>query len=221
MALEIQNHVITKYLEEEGMTEISLPEGIREIGEKAFRRCDTLEKVILPASLYRIGHFAFHQCRNLSCIEIKRTIHNVSHTAVTGCPNLNSIIWYETEIPLNSVNTIERDHAFQMIAEKDFGYVLKSNQYLIWYMFSAMPEDMHILIYIGKHFPELFRILIEMKQPEILKQFLACGKFLLEKNIDDFIQYANQVQNYEAQILLTEYKFRNYRIPDIAEKFKL
>ncbi len=221
MALEIQNHIIMNYLEEPGVTEIRIPEGIREIGDNAFQRCSTLEKVILPATLYRIGQFAFTKCENLSCIEIQRTIHNVSHTAVTGCPNLNSIIYYGTEIPLKSVRTRERDHAFHMIAEKSFFYVLNSNQYLIWHMFSATPEDMRIMIYIGKHFPEMFRILLDMKEPEILKKFLKTGKFLLEKNIDDFIQYANQVQNYEAQILLTEYKFRNYSIPNIAERLKL
>ena len=131
------------------------------------------------------------------------------------------MIYLGTEIPLTELSLSERNDAFQMIAEKSFFHVPKVNQSFIWYMFSAEPEDMRIMIYIGKHFPELFRILIDMKQPEILKKFLKTGKFLIEKNIDAYIQYANQVQNYEAQILLTEYKFKNYSVPDIAEKLKL
>ncbi len=221
MALEIQNQIIKKYLEEPDITEIIIPEGIREIGRNAFFKCSILKKITLPKSMYRVESLAFNQCGMLSCIELKRNIHNVSSISVTACPNLRSIIYCGTEIPLAEIRPSDYGQAFQMIAEKYFYNTPKMHQGFVWYVFYTNPDDLHVMIYIGKNFERLFRLLLEMKQPKILKKFLKCGKFLLEKNIDDFIQYANQVQNYEAQIILTEYKRDTFGFQDIAEKLKL
>jgi len=219
MSLEMQNQILLKYIEDQNLKEVILPEGIREIKEYAFCCCQNLEKITLPASLYRIESFAFYKCEKLSCIVMKNYIHHVSDIALKNCPDLQKIICFETEIPIGLV--FRKGDAFHMIAERSFIYTPDENKMLIWYMFQANPEDMKIMLYIGKNFEEMFRILIEMHQPEILKKFLKTGKFLLEKNIDDFIQYANQKQRYEEQIILTEYKFDTYSIQDIADKLKL
>ena len=58
--------------------EITLPEGVRQIGEGAFCGCYGLEQVNLPGSLEQIGDRAFAQCRSLKEIELPE------HTAILG-----------------------------------------------------------------------------------------------------------------------------------------
>lgn len=221
MSLELYQQLLLKYIEDEDRKEVIIPEGVREIGERTFYRCQALEKVTLPASLYRISNFAFQSCEKLSCIELKNYVYNTGYTSVHNCPNLKHVILHGTEIPVGLAGTRSLSAAFQMIAERTFFQVPAENKMLVWHMFQADPKDMKIMLYIGKNFDELFRILIDMHQLEIMKKFLLAGKFLIEKNIDDYIQYANQKQRYEEQILLTEYKFRTYSVPDIDEKLKL
>ena len=43
MGFEIKEGVLIKYIEEEGITELAVPEGVESIGENAFRECENLE----------------------------------------------------------------------------------------------------------------------------------------------------------------------------------
>lgn len=58
-----------------GLTSITIPEGVTEIGERTFYRCDNLESVTLPASLTDIsGTFAFGSCPKLGVINFNGTV---------------------------------------------------------------------------------------------------------------------------------------------------
>lgn len=48
-----------------GVKEVYLPEGVSDIGDRAFFECAGLQTVVLPASLQSVGKFAFNNCPNL------------------------------------------------------------------------------------------------------------------------------------------------------------
>ena len=54
----------------EFIREVCLPEGVEEIGQKAFQMCKNLERVHLPGSLRRICEKAFARCYKLRQIEV-------------------------------------------------------------------------------------------------------------------------------------------------------
>lgn len=52
------------------LKELELPDGLREIGDSAFLKCNNLESVKIPESVKRIGKWAFHGCHRLKVVEI-------------------------------------------------------------------------------------------------------------------------------------------------------
>ena len=86
MAFEIKNNVLIKYTPQEDMKEIKtedgiakvviktstviVPEGVVEIGKKAFENCKEIEKVILPKGVKKISAFAFKGCNKLQEVDI-------------------------------------------------------------------------------------------------------------------------------------------------------
>ena len=50
------------------ITELTIPEGIDEIADHAFRSCKNLESVFLPGTIRRIGGFAFDNTRLVKVI---------------------------------------------------------------------------------------------------------------------------------------------------------
>ena len=45
MEFEIQNGVLKKYHEEEGITDVTIPDGVTSIGNSAFENCSNLTKI--------------------------------------------------------------------------------------------------------------------------------------------------------------------------------
>ena len=56
--------------------EIEIPEGITEIKENTFSRCEKLERVVLPKSVEKIANSAFSDCASLTNIEIDESNKN-------------------------------------------------------------------------------------------------------------------------------------------------
>ena len=55
----------------------------------------------------------------------------------------------------------------------------------------------------------------------MIEKLLNTGFFITKKNIDKFIQYANQKQKHEIQLLLTDYKYQHMDFKNPADKLKL
>ena len=72
---------------ESSLTEIELPNGLKEIGRRAFGDCNNLKRVDIPDSVEKLGDSAFAYCQNLVEVNVP------SHTALgkdvfLDCPKL-------------------------------------------------------------------------------------------------------------------------------------
>ena len=66
MGFKIENSVWIGYTEEEGVTEVVIPEDVTSIGNFAFYECRSLTSIIIPDSVTEIGEGAFEGCEKLN-----------------------------------------------------------------------------------------------------------------------------------------------------------
>ena len=68
-----------------GISEIIIPEGVTNIGERAFFNCENLASVTLPESLTRIEQDVFSSCKRLEEITIPANVSYIGHAAFFNC----------------------------------------------------------------------------------------------------------------------------------------
>lgn len=95
----IENGVLLKYNGND--SDVLIPDGVTEIGCKAFKNCENLKSVEIPNSVKDIGRFAFKDCINLTNITLPDGLKVINQGVFENCENLKSII-----IP-NDVITID------------------------------------------------------------------------------------------------------------------
>lgn len=76
---------------ESNIKTVTLAEGIKEIGKKAFKRCDQLLSVQLPESLELIGMNAFEKCSTLEEIVFPDQVTIIEDMAFMNCSALCSV----------------------------------------------------------------------------------------------------------------------------------
>lgn len=79
-------------LANQGLEELILPEGCKEIGRWAFGECTNLKSVVLPNSLEKVGDFAFSGCRNLKSINLSEKLKYIGPMAFFDCALTNAMI---------------------------------------------------------------------------------------------------------------------------------
>lgn len=86
------------------ITEITVPEGVEEIGDYAFYDCHSLRRVTLPPTVRRIGKGAFGRCPQLQAINLEETsLSEIPPSLFAGCTSLQSL-----QLP-HSVSMIGRE----------------------------------------------------------------------------------------------------------------
>ncbi len=82
----------TKLLKYAGTAEVvSIPDGIKEIGEDAFSGNDNLIKVTVGGDVEKIGYRAFAECDNLRTIEVGDTVTDIETAAFSNNPALHNV----------------------------------------------------------------------------------------------------------------------------------
>lgn len=71
---------------------VEIPEGITEIGSKAFRDCTLLTSVNIPDGVTKIGSDAFMRCANLTSVKIPDTVTEIENSAFNECESLTSVV---------------------------------------------------------------------------------------------------------------------------------
>ena len=88
------------YLNNELVTDLTIPDSVTTIGDYAFNDCDSLTSVTIPDSVTAIGDRAFYECSSLTSITIPDSVTTIGGFAFAYCDSLTSVT-----IP-NSVTTI-------------------------------------------------------------------------------------------------------------------
>ncbi len=72
-------------------TEITVPDGVYDIGYVAFGYSNTLETIHLPESLRYIGAWAFAECKNLNHVEIPKKVEELEEFVFYRCKSLDDV----------------------------------------------------------------------------------------------------------------------------------
>ncbi len=81
----------TLYLNDEKVTNLSIPDGVTSIGNYAFYNCSSLTSINIPASVTSIGSYAFYYCSSLTSINIPEGVTSIGSAAFYNCSSLTSI----------------------------------------------------------------------------------------------------------------------------------
>ncbi len=74
-----------------GVTGVTLPEGVRTIGEKAFFQCNRLSSIVIPNSVTAIHTQAFGNCRALKNVTLPSGITAIANKVFSQCKSLTGI----------------------------------------------------------------------------------------------------------------------------------
>lgn len=77
----------TEYLEY-----VELPDTLETVGRSVFENCNSLKEVTLPKNLSYIGKYMFESCENLKSVSIPDSIKTIGQDAFKNCDNLTSIV---------------------------------------------------------------------------------------------------------------------------------
>ncbi len=80
----------------DGVTEVTLPDGMTAVSKSAFSGCTTLVSVTIPESVTSIGIEAFMNCSSLESITIPNTVKYIGDSAFFYCTSLKSIVIPDT-----------------------------------------------------------------------------------------------------------------------------
>ena len=74
----------------ESIEKINLPQGLTEIGSKAFYQT-AIQTIKLPSTLVEIGNSAFLKCRSLEVIQIPASVKKIGRWSFHGCGKLEKV----------------------------------------------------------------------------------------------------------------------------------
>lgn len=80
---------------------VTIANGVKNIGNHAFRSCTNIESIELPVTLENIGQYAFSSCISLADIEFPGSLTSIGKNAFSACRSLKTL-----EIPAR-VNVID------------------------------------------------------------------------------------------------------------------
>lgn len=71
--------------------QVILPDGVKSIGDFAFKGCKSLEEIVLPDSLEIIYENAFYDCSSLKSVTIPDNVTTIGYDAFQNCSNLTEV----------------------------------------------------------------------------------------------------------------------------------
>lgn len=83
--------VLTRYIEEPGVYDVVIPDGVVEIGNKAFYACSNLKRIVIPNGVTTIGKEAFAICYSLTSITIPDSVTKIGEWAFSYCTDLTDV----------------------------------------------------------------------------------------------------------------------------------
>ncbi len=85
------NYAYNLYLNGKLVTELTISDGVRSIGDYAFYGYSSLKSIIIPNNVTSIGNSAFRNCSNLTSLTIGNSVTSIGNYAFRDCSSLTSI----------------------------------------------------------------------------------------------------------------------------------
>lgn len=229
MSFDIRQKVLKKYIEEPGITRITIPDDVIDIGINAFADCESIVEVTLPYGVILINDCAFSNCTSLRKINLPLSLKMIGEDAFEGCTSLRKV-----ELPaslyticensfepgvefyyggLRITPDIEVDYGISFIrALRDCN--LKGEFYeetigdMFCSLFKVNPGNKLLLSNLNSIQDFIVPYAIEYGVYEIIEKFCSNSgnSVLTSDNIDDYIQLAIDEKQHEIYLLLLEYK---------------
>lgn len=93
------------------LVSVTLPDGLKRIGESFFENCTALSDVKIPTTVTNIDHYAFCGCTTLVSITIPDSVTSIGNSTFKGCTGLTSIhLLSETPPSVGSDNFTENQY---------------------------------------------------------------------------------------------------------------
>ena len=73
------------FYECDGITSVTIPDGVTGIGQRAFKLCSALTTVTIPDGMTSIGGYAFDSCIALSSVTIPESVTSIGEYAFNSC----------------------------------------------------------------------------------------------------------------------------------------
>ena len=236
MGFEIENGVLVKYTDEPGVTDVVIPEGVTEIGRRAFMGCTNMKQVTFPASLKTVGWQAFSRCTGLTSLDIPGTIQRFSFQAFAYCTGITEVTIAENAASLGVYAflgctglrvirlrpddpAIPVDYSALENLSGCIGTGLDMIRYGLWserfslkvkYPFLILhylhTQDAELGAYIKKNLTKMMKAAIEAGQLEMIRVIAQNGAFINKRNIAKFITLAQNEHQDAIAGFLTDYQ---------------
>lgn len=80
---------------------ITIPEGVKKISDRAFSYCNFLEKIVIPRNVEEIGEAGFACCSTLKSVTIENGIAEIPIDCFQTCGNLETVVLPESVMLIN------------------------------------------------------------------------------------------------------------------------
>ena len=80
------------YVNDYFTTVLEIPEGITEIGARAFEGCDSIKEIVLGADVTTVGAMAFYNCKYVDRITLNDGLITISDYAFYACEKLTELV---------------------------------------------------------------------------------------------------------------------------------
>ena len=107
------------------LSEIIIPEGVKQIGYFAFRYCTSLSKIILPNSVKIIDGYAFAECGNLTSIVIQKNVHTIEWGAFNNCNKLYNIYYTGTYDDWKKISITDMSNEGLHVATIHYNHIIE------------------------------------------------------------------------------------------------
>ena len=74
-----------------GLTEVTIPDGVTELGWWAFDGCTSLQSVVIGDGVELIDHYAFRDCTSLTDVTFGERVREIGGNAFSGCTGFKTL----------------------------------------------------------------------------------------------------------------------------------
>ena len=228
MPFEIKNGVLKKYTAEPGVTAVTIPDGVTEIGSGTFRECENLQKVTLPDGLKKIGSEAFRDCENLTEMVLPESVVSIGEAAFFGSWRITVIRLRPDDPAVRRFYDAETDEpeaelmeGLNMLRNRNYGAdVLRYFKYPLLFLHWLHTRDEELTAYFRAHLDDVMQDSISFGDLCVIEAFAQEGGFFTSGNIDRYMEKACEEEQNEIFMILLNYKNAHFGF-DESQKLKL